>query len=122
MSALTSSQLQQILDVNAKSVEIYLQVEEQYSDILELLKDMKEKNTCHIAHNDKYVEKLLDIISVLETRVKEGQVAILSEQTKVAANLAKTEKIVSKQNYVLAGYIGVVALAIIGKIFGLPIP
>jgi len=122
MSAISSSQLEQILSTNAKAIEIYLQVEEQYEDILLVLNEIKDKNCDHIAHNDKHIEKLSDIIAVLETRLKEGQVSIIAEQTKVAANLAKTEAIVSKQNYVLAGYIGIIILAIIGKILGLPIP
>ncbi len=119
MSTLTSSQLQQILDVNAKAVEIYLEVNSQYDAMIKLLEDLKHESK---DDNKEKTEKLSDIIKRLEEKLIAEQCKIHEKNLEVLKTTNALEKAVGNQNKILVGAFVVVILAVIGKVFGLPIP
>lgn len=133
MTALTSQQLNKILDINAKSVEIYLEVEGKYSEILEDIEDIKkiienmgEDNKDHVKEQYIHIERMKNITEKLQEICDNNCKAILKQNTEILANKAdilanidKIEKGIVKQNYIFGGTIvSAIIAAIIKFIIG----
>jgi len=133
MAVLTSQQLNKILDINAKSVEIYLEVEGKYSEILEDIEEMKRiienvgfENKEHIKEQYLHIERMRNITEKLQQIADSNCKAISNQNAEILANkkdiidsIDKIEKGITKQNYVFAGTIVTAILAAVVKfIFG----
>lgn len=112
MAALTATQLNKILETNSRAIEIYMATQDQYEKILETLEKLGSENKIE---NKEQLEKIKEALKVLEGKLSQ-------EHIKVVETTNKIEKTVSKQNLILIGSFVTILLAIIGKIFGLPIP
>ena len=80
MAGLTSQQLNKILDLNAKSVEIYLEVEEKYNSILEEIEKINKEinqnkidNTEHIKEQYLHIERMRGLSDRLEEIINDSQ-------------------------------------------------
>lgn len=122
MAMLTSSQLQQILDVNAKSVEIYLEVNNQYDSIIKDLDELKNKNSNHITHSERAIEKIEEKVKAIEDKIKDSCTGITSKDDKILESINKIEKAISKQNWILTSSLATLIIAIIAKLLGIHIP
>lgn len=129
MTTITSSQLTAILETNAKSIEIYLEVEQKYDalavsikEIKEQLEELSDKSGCHTSHNEKYIEKIVDQVKNFEEKIKENRAIVDKNHKEAIDSISKVDKTVSNQNKILLSGLGVVILAVIGKVLGLPIP
>lgn len=133
MAALTSQQLNKILDINAKSVEIYLEVEGKYSEILEDIEEMKkiieelgDDNKEHVKEQYIHIERMKMLTEKLQELADNNCKAILKQNTEILANkkdildnIDKIEKGITRQNYVFGGtIISAIIAAIIKLIFG----
>lgn len=112
MPALTSSQLNSILETSAKSIEIYMETQAQYEKILDILEELQKDNK---DENKEHIDKIKELLKSLEEKLN-------VEHKKVLETTDKIEKTVSNQNKILIGAFVVIVLGIIGKIFGIPIP
>lgn len=122
MSQITSSQLQQILDINAKAIEIYIETSNNYESIIKLLEEIKEKDCEHIAHNTKYVEKIDEQIKKLEDMKKKDQETIKANHEVLKESIAKLEKTVFKVGVVLSSSAVLAVIAVIVKLLGIHLP
>ena len=129
MTTITSSQLTAILETNAKSIEIYLEVEQKYDalavsikDIKDQLEELADKSGNHTNHNEKYLEKMVDQVKIFEEKIKENRAIVDKNHKESIDSINKVDKTVSNQNKILLSGLGVVILAVIGKVLGLPIP
>ena len=117
MGTLTSAQFQQILEANSKSIEIYLEVNNQYESIIELLEDLKKSSSSHFS-NDEVVKKTFDILSRLEAKMKEDHTSLDGMNKNICNKLTDVEKNITRQNVILSGTVTSIVLAIIAKILG----
>ncbi|MFZ4795951.1 MAG: hypothetical protein ACOYMA_00560 [Bacteroidia bacterium] len=118
MASLLPNQLQQILDINSKSVEIYLEVNNQYEDIIKLLEDIKEKENYNILH----IERINEKIKIIEEKVKEQHTALLDKSQETITLITAIDKSMHKQNWILSSSLVALALAIVAKMFGVSMP
>lgn len=124
MAGLTSQQLNKILDVNAKSVEIYLEVETRYSEILEKLEDLNkltenniQDNKEHIKEQYLHIERMKNIMDNMQEMIDINYKSMIKQNSEVISNIVKIEKDLSKQGFIFGGTILSAILAAIIKIF-----
>ena len=126
MSTLTSSQLSTILSTNQKSIEIYMETQAEYEEIIRLLEGIREDQKNHKSddkeHKKEQIEKLEDIIKSLEEKLVTKNDALILKNAEVLDNSKKIEQTVRTQNKILIGAFVVIILGIVAKIFGLPLP
>jgi hypothetical protein len=140
MTVLTSQQLNKILDINAKSVEIYLEVEGKYNEILEDIEEMKKiiDNMCtenkehvkdqyiHIERMKMLTEKLQEIVdNNCKSLIKQNaeilayKTEIISYKIDIISDIGKLEKGITRQNYIFGGtIISAIVAAIIKLLLG----
>jgi len=109
MSTINASQLQQILDLNSKSIEIYLEVNNQYESIIKQLEDIKEKNDPHCTSTTDSIKKMDEKLTAVTTKVDENQET-------VREGLAKIEKSMSKQEIIISTSLITIILSILSKL------
>lgn len=127
MAGLTSQQLNKILDINAKSVEIYLEVETRYSEILEKLEDINkiaannfQDSKDHIKEQYLHIERMKGVMDKMQEIVDGNYKNMIIQNTELLSNISKIEKDISKQNYIFGGTIlSAIIAAIIKLFFGL---
>lgn len=124
MTGLTSQQLNKILDVNAKSVEIYLEVETRYSEILEKLEDLNkltenniQDNKEHIKEQYLHIERMKNIMDNMQEMIDINYKSMIKQNSEVISNIVKIEKDLSKQGFIFGGTILSAILAAIIKFF-----
>ena len=124
MAGLTSLQLNKILDINAKSVEIYLEVETRYSEILEKLEDLNKlnENNCqdnkeHIKEQYLHIERMKNVMDKMQEMIDINYKSMIKQNSEVVSSIVKMEKDLSKQNYIFGGTILSAVIAAIIKIF-----
>ena len=126
MSTLTSSQLEKILDTNTRAIEIYMETQSEYEEIIRLLEfikeDQKNNKLDFREHKKEQIEKLEAIIKSLEEKLIIQNTALVAKNAEVLVNSQKIETTVRTQNKILLGAVVVVFLGIVAKIFGLPLP
>lgn len=126
MAGLTSQQLNKILDINAKSVEIYLEVDSKYSEIIEDLEELKKlienvsiENKEHVKEQYLHIERMKNLTDKLQEITDNNCKAIAKYNTEVMSNINKLEKDFTRQTYLFGGtIISVIIGAIIKFIIG----
>jgi len=117
-TTITSSQLQLVLETNAKAIEVYCEVSGQYETAIKLLEEIKENGTS----DEKNIEKLSNLTTKLEEVLKRGHDELIEKNDTVLLQIDKLHSIVGKQNIILISTVCAVILGIIGKILGIHIP
>lgn len=95
MSTINASQLQQILDLNSKSIEIYLEVNNQYESIIKLLEDIKAKDSEHVDFCDENIKELNKRLLSIAEKVEANQLLVKDGMSKIEKSLTKQEIIIS---------------------------
>ena len=121
MSNISSTQLEKILEANTKSIEIYLEVNSQYEEIIENLKEIKTHNQLHITTNEPAVARMKEILDKLETKISDDHTKLKEKNDEIITQLAEIEKTMSRQNLILFGSGASIILGIIGKLLGINI-
>lgn len=114
MGTLTSVQLQQILEANSKSIEIYLEVNTQYESIIDELTELKKLT----GNDNETIKKVHDVLNRLEIKMKEDHNNLDSINKNIVNKLTEIDKSITRQNVILSGTVASIVLGIIAKILG----
>jgi len=81
-TGITSSELQYILDINKKAIEIYIEVEKQNEEVLHNINEFKEKVeniTLNLSDLNHINDKIEDKIELNNKKIQENEEKILKE-------------------------------------------
>jgi predicted nuclease with TOPRIM domain len=78
VAGISSIELKQILETNAKAVEVYLEVSSQYEVTIKLLEEMRGNNL----NNERCVEKILERVKEFQEKNKEAFESLIDENEK----------------------------------------
>ncbi len=109
MATINASQLQQILDLNSKSIEIYLEVNSQYESIIKVLEEIKERDGDHIGFCDENIKKINEKMVVISECASQNQ-------NFVKESMAKIEKSLNRQEVIISTSLITIILSILSKL------
>jgi hypothetical protein len=119
MAGITSDQLMHILDLNSKSVEMNLEVSNQYDEVLILLKAIKTDYDLNKSETNLSRQRLDINIGSLIVAIENNKKALDEHTKQVESSLNKIDKAILRQDVVLGGSVIAIILAIISKfLFG----
>jgi adenylosuccinate synthase len=119
MTNISSAQLEKILEVNAKSIEINLEVNAQYKEIIETLKEIKETNQDIINGNDPGSKRMNETLEKLEEKLLEEHKASEELLNLMVKQTDEIKKSIDRQNLILFGGAASIILGLIGKLLGI---
>jgi len=113
--SITSEQLKQILELNSKSIEIYLEVSDQYDELLKISKKTESNLNDVIIENKIYREQVNSKVDNIMKEFSDNK----SVNKETAATLYKIDSSILKQNIAFSGSVVVVILTLLAKfLFG----
>jgi flagellar motility protein MotE (MotC chaperone) len=119
MGSISSAQLKQILEMNSKMCEIYLEVNSECETIIESLKEIKDLLSNHSNFSEKNIEKINSILDALDNQTKENKRRVEEKNDKMLDLLYRIDKSLFRQNIILLSSFSSIAIGIIAKLFGI---
>lgn len=113
---ITGEQMEQILELNSKAIEIYLEVNTQYTDMSKKIDSVLEKSCDHIEFSDKIVEKISENLSSVDKKFSEDHKNITQKVDALEKKITLFEQMMFKQNIAIITQLIVIIAMVVGKL------
>ena len=121
MANITAEELKQILDVNSKAIEIHLEVNSQFEEIIEKLGDIDKELDSHISEENVTLETIKNSLAEYRKDLYEIRQNVKEFKDKTEAQLIEIDKKVFRQTAAFGGSVFIAVITIIIKVFfGVP--
>jgi tetrahydromethanopterin S-methyltransferase subunit G len=114
-SNITNADLEQILEVNSKFIEVYIEVSNQFTEISKKLEDMSDKSCDHIIYCDKTIEKISENVSSTGKYSTDELKSLNNKIDNLEKKMAAFEQSMFKQNVAIITQLVIIIGLVIGK-------
>jgi len=116
---ITSDQLKHILDLNSKSIEMNLEVSNQYEEVLKILRTLEEDTDKDRVGTLLTRQRFDTNVAILIKAIEDNKKMLDDHNKQTDDALKKIDRSILKQDVVLGGSVIVVVLTILSKfLFG----